>query len=358
MNNKYYFDEAGFTGSDLSNADQPYFCLGSARFTDNEILQIKNDLSLQDDTELHFKKLYKSPSGQIRILALLEHPLMDKKHIKIGIALKRYCVYAQIVDVLIETMANSLGENIYANRSSLVMANLLYTFAAHHPNQKMIEDFEKAFVTMVRNQDSQSIRDFYKKTFDLQNSPDTGKEFKEMLGLIISSRFAVADSFTSDKFYLDNTLTVFVGLVFAWNKQFGKGLDIKFDDSKPMATREKFIKKLMAKKEDSITIGPKGMEHQYPLPIDQLELVDSKDYIGIQIADVIASAANFILTNNKPQYAQFREKLKTIPVLQETAVTLTPSSASFLREAMKTPYDESPIDTLASFLEGQDDEED
>lgn len=136
MNNKYYFDEAGFTGSDLSNANQPYFCLGSARFTDDEILQIKNDLSLHDDTELHSKKLYKSSRGQKRIRALLEHPLMDKKHFKIGIVLKRYCVYAQIVDVLIETMANSLGENIYANRTSLVMANLLYTFAVHHPNQQ------------------------------------------------------------------------------------------------------------------------------------------------------------------------------------------------------------------------------
>ncbi|WP_290088398.1 DUF3800 domain-containing protein [uncultured Duncaniella sp.] len=218
MNSKYYFDEAGFTGSDLNNADQPYFCLGSARFTDDEILQIKNDLSLQDDTELHFKKLYKSPSGQKRILALLEHPLMDKKHIKIGIALKRYCVYAQIVDVLIETMANSLGENIYANRTSLVMANLLYTFAVHHPNQKMVEDFEKAFVTVIRNHDAQSIRDFYSKTWELQNSSDTGKEFRNMLGLVTASRFTVADSFTSDKFYLDNTLTVFVGLVFAWNK--------------------------------------------------------------------------------------------------------------------------------------------
>ena len=91
----------GFTGSDLNNADQPYFCLGSARFTDDEILQIKNDLSLQDDTELHFKKLYKSPSGQKRILALLEHPLMDKKHIKIGIALKkilRVCPDSRCVD--------------------------------------------------------------------------------------------------------------------------------------------------------------------------------------------------------------------------------------------------------------------
>ena len=70
MNTIYYFDEAGFTGSDLSNVDQPYFCLGSAKFTDDEILHIKNDLSVKDDEELHFKKLYKSSNGQKRILAL------------------------------------------------------------------------------------------------------------------------------------------------------------------------------------------------------------------------------------------------------------------------------------------------
>ena len=82
----------------------------------------------------------------------------------------------------------------------------------------MVEDFEKAFVTVIRNHDAQSIRDFYSKTWELQNSSDTGKEFRNMLGLVTASRFTVADSFTSDKFYLDNTLTVFVGLVFAWNK--------------------------------------------------------------------------------------------------------------------------------------------
>lgn len=357
MHSKYYFDEAGFTGSDLNNAEQPNFCLGSAKFTDEEILQIKNDLSLDGGAELHFKKLYKTPEGQKRILALLSHSLIDKEHIKIGIAEKRYCVYAQIVDVLIETMANSLGENIYANRAALIMANLLYTFAVHHPNQIMMEDFEKAFVTMIRNQDTQSMRDFYKKTYNLQNSPDTCKEFKEMLGLVIASRFTVADSFTSDKFYLDNTLTVFVSLVFAWHKQTGSGLDIKFDHSKPIAEREELISKLMKNKGDSITIGPKGMEHQYPLPIDKLELVDSQDYIGVQIADIIASAANFILTNTKSKYAEFRKKLESMPALQVADVTLRPSSAAFLRDAMETPYDESPVDSLASFFEGRENEE-
>lgn len=94
------------------------------------------------------------------------------------------------------------------------------------------------------------------------------------------------------------------------------------------------------------------MEHQYPLPIEHLELVDSSKYLGIQIADIIASAANFILTNKNPQYDKFREELKSIPVLQVADVTLTPASATFLEEAMNTPYNETPIDTLTSFIEG------
>lgn len=163
MTQKYYFDEAGYTGSDLTNVDQPFFSLGSVKYTDDEIQQIKNDLSLNDATELHFKKLYKSSKGQQRIHSLLSHHLVDKEHIKIGIAEKRYCIYAQIVDVLIETMAHSIGENIYANRGNLIMANLLYTFAINHSNQPLVKAFEKAFVYMIREQDDASITGFIKK---------------------------------------------------------------------------------------------------------------------------------------------------------------------------------------------------
>ncbi len=277
--------------------------------------------------------------------------------LKIGIAEKRYCIYAQIVDVLIETMAHSIGENIYASRGNLIMANLLYTFAVNHSNQPLVHAFEKTFVHMIREQDYPSITDFYQKANILYNDVDTNKEFKEMLKFVIVSRLTVKDAFTDDKFYLDNTLTLFVSLVFAWYKHTGMLLDIKFDDS-PIATKEDLIRQLMKKREYSITIGPKKMAHQYPLPIEYLELVDSSESLGIQIADIIASAANFILTNKNPQYDKFRGKLKAIPVLQVTDVTLTPASETFLEKAMNTPYNETPIETLTSFIEENDKEQD
>ena len=36
-----YFDEAGYTGPDLTNSNQPYFSLASIRMTNEEIAQIK-----------------------------------------------------------------------------------------------------------------------------------------------------------------------------------------------------------------------------------------------------------------------------------------------------------------------------
>lgn len=39
-----YFDEAGYTGSDLTNSEQPYFALASIRMTDDEVIRMKKDI--------------------------------------------------------------------------------------------------------------------------------------------------------------------------------------------------------------------------------------------------------------------------------------------------------------------------
>ena len=39
-----YFDEAGYTGPDLTNKEQPYFALASIRMTDDEVACMKKDI--------------------------------------------------------------------------------------------------------------------------------------------------------------------------------------------------------------------------------------------------------------------------------------------------------------------------
>lgn len=54
-----YFDEAGYTGADLTNKIQPFFTLASVNFTKEELERIKNDIDYKSwGRELHYKNMY------------------------------------------------------------------------------------------------------------------------------------------------------------------------------------------------------------------------------------------------------------------------------------------------------------
>lgn len=49
---KIYVDEAGSTGSNILDSVQPYFVLSAVHFSDNELNQIRKDITY--DKEIHF----------------------------------------------------------------------------------------------------------------------------------------------------------------------------------------------------------------------------------------------------------------------------------------------------------------
>lgn len=162
MNNILYFDESGFTGADLLCPQQPYFCLASVLFTDDELDIIKKDIGADKyGKELHFKNLHTNWEGREILKKLFTHPLLDKSHIITGVALKRYCIYAQIVDILIETYFFENGYNLYKGMQNVNLANALYCFAVSHNNKTMVREFEEAFVSMIRSPKTDLCRAFF-----------------------------------------------------------------------------------------------------------------------------------------------------------------------------------------------------
>ena len=81
---------------------------------------------------------------------IFNHPLIDDNHVLPSFAHKRYCVYAHIVNILVETMYYNQGVNLYEGAKNLILANSLYYFATFHPNKYLVTEFENCFVTMVR----------------------------------------------------------------------------------------------------------------------------------------------------------------------------------------------------------------
>lgn len=350
--NKIYFDEAGYTGADLTNEAQPYFALASVRFSDEELSIIRKDIGLKSaEKEIHFKNMHTNWQGRELLEQLFSHPLLDKKHIKTGVALKRYCIYAQIVDTIIETYFYSRNINLYENQSNIKLANSLYYFSSLHKNQEVVSNFEKTFVKMVRKHNQEAVDDFYNAVSLLINDAATVDSHKELLSLIPSTIETINDALVNDNpFYLDNTLSLFVALVEKWYSQSKVKDDIIFDDSKPIALQKKLIERLRDIDIPETEVGYDSRKHVYPLPIANIELASSTDYFGIQIADAIASAIVFILTNKNVKLQRFQQQLQGMELFRETDIPLTPSTSEQLTRNIATSSDINPVDFICDHL--------
>lgn len=188
-----YFDEVGYTGADLINGQQPYFTLASVLLESDEIAKIKCDIGYDDwDKELHFKSMYSNPQGRKMLERIFSHPLLNEKRVRLAFAHKRYCIYAQIVNILIESFYTEQGVNIYKGASNLVMANCLYYGAVLHQNQDLVKEFESYFVRMECVQDVYSVADFYKTTDKLRS--DGGTNFYIGCGATIIGNVTIGDN--------------------------------------------------------------------------------------------------------------------------------------------------------------------
>ena len=352
MSYKLFFDEAGYTGADLINEEQPYFCLASVRYTDEELRKICQDIGINNgDKEIHFKKMHTNREGRTSLNKLFDHPLLNKDHIVTGIALKRYCIYAQIVDTIIEVYCYNMGINLYSNRANLLLANGLYSFAVLHTDQALVRKFEKSYINMMRTPKVETVADFYRNTDLLIINENTCNEFCELLSEIPQTITTIRDALVDNNpFYMDNTLSLFVSILDKWHEKTGMSEDVMFDESKPMAAYQNLIENLRDMDVSETRVGYDERKHIYPLPVGQIMLVKSDDYFGVQIADAIASAIVFILTNKNKKLKLYQEKLKTLPIFQETNISLTPSTSEHLLKTIDTADDIDPIDFLCDQL--------
>lgn len=342
-----YFDEAGYTGPDLTNTQQPYFTMASVCVSEDEIELIKGNIEYAKwGSELHFANMYTNPQGRAVLSKLFAHPLMDENHIRLAYAHKRYCIYAQIVNTLIETFYHELGVNIYEGTGNLVMANQMYYGAILHPNQLLVNEFESNFVKMVRNSTVETVVDFYRTTDKLHAAKNTNKMFLDVLSEIPQTMIIIREALHNQSFYLDLTVPLFSESIQKWYQSTGEKHDVLFDSSEPFFANLELLQSLRDMEHEETLVGYGDNKHVYPLPVGNMELAKSHENFGIQIADVYASALNFLLTPRSDKFVKYQEYIKGLPMFQQVEINLAPASADFLEKRMKDIDGIDPIDFI------------
>ncbi len=292
-----YFDEAGNSGENLLDSNQPCYLLLSHDFTEEETLEILNPLlSISKAQELHFKNLRRYSSRRKLLIDCLNNKLVNKTRIHYYVAHKEFMIVIQMVDKLIEPQLYHNGIDIYVEGLNLSTANVLYIMGTRVWDKSLFKKICRLFIIWVRSSLTKDCISFYKCVKELFDTL-TSEEDKELLGLILySKKYYEQILETFEKYSLDATLSCFIEHCNHWAKIHKHGFDITFDNSKQIEHWRGMIN-FFAKELPEAEVGFGSRKHNYPLRIKNIFTQDSKTSKQLQLADLLASSSNYIFIN-------------------------------------------------------------
>lgn len=341
-----YIDEAGNTGQDLLNSDQGAFVLASNNYSIDQQNVLAGIFS--SNNELHFAALKGSQKGRDAIIQFINHPLICEEHIQCISAHKEFVAHTHIVDRLIEPVLYDRGYDIYRQGENIWMSNYIYYAGKSNTWQKdLLEKLLTEFMLMARSKTNESIVSFYKTASNLYNVVPARDRY--LVTLILDSRELIVDILQHiDKFSLDVTLSSFYVICDRWHKKTFKRLRIFQDDSKQIAHFREHIDFTINMQIEKQQVGFDGREMTYPTQINELKMVSSKEMLGVQLSDLIASSIAFMYNNKNTKHSSFVEQIQNSRLLDlSNYFAIWPTTAEKLAEMKFTGTGENPLDFLA-----------
>lgn len=331
QSSKIFFDEAGNTGDNLLDKDQPIYVLSSNDYSDAEIQQILTPLDIAKCDELHFKSLKKYTKYRNAIIDIFNHDLITSEHIKYSYVNKKYGLICNIIDKIIEPMFYDLGFNMYKKGLNLTYANGLYIAGTYHCDKDLFNRFLIDFQSLIRERTMSNIDEFYKTVDEfllLEN-----EIIADIFSCIAASKPKIIDFIDGyDKYSMDFSVSIFAVLCDCWGKQINRKFEVLHDNSKQIEHWKDHIKSMSNNNIKRTEVGYDYRKSTYPLLIRSLTLVDSVVHKQIQFADLVSSAISycakvrFIDKNKHDDFVNkmFTSKLANVaswPIMPSTKIT-------------------------------------
>ena len=297
-----YLDEAGFTGNNMLDPAQPIFVLAGVAMTEDQAAALHLEAIARfrlRGSELKGSNLVKRRQGREAVSWLLERSV---GHSLLVVSDKRYALAGRFYEYIYEPLLANLSGMLYAIEFHKFVATVLHChFAADDPNAKrLLEDFEKLMRTLDLGQ------------VDAVVSHAGHVDLTEPLGYLLVIALCQRDRIKKEieflrdmqdgpKWELDLSLPSVNYLLAAWGERFD-ALEVHCDRSKPIQSDlfseiSLFNQMICRRDKFYFPVGkPDGPSVVYNLAAP-IQLEDSENCPGIQIADVIASSVAYALNN-------------------------------------------------------------
>lgn len=298
-----YFDESGFTGNKLLDVQQPIFCYASVVIEDEEakllVEYIIKKYKIQNG-EIKGGKLVKKNKGRRAIDEILT-ALHGK--MKVSVSDKKYALAGKFFEYIFEPSLARINSIFYQLNFHKFVSTMLYLELVN--NQTAAEYLFEEFEELMRSGDFTNLKLLfgghtddrltqtmgYILTFTLKNKTNVEKELDGYIGE------------GSGKWSLDLTNTSLYTLLSDWGQSY-ETLTAYCDKSKPLETDHELLDAMVGR-EDKVysTFGDQRIPITFNLT-ESINLVDSQDYAGVQLADAVAAAFSYACNrNNQDEFA-------------------------------------------------------
>jgi uncharacterized protein DUF3800 len=341
------FDEAGNTGADLLNSEQPVFSLASVSLAHTEAKQLISTIRTHQTGELKFSRLKRSESGRRRIREFLASPVLSSENVALSLVHKRFMAVSKIVDLLIEPIAHREGLSFYKRGFNISYCNILHICLPVYFGSENVNRLLAAFIDMFRLRTPGSVNAFYSIARDLFQQ-HSNEEIAGLFAPIVASETLIEEILAhNDKLSLDPAIPGFFQQCALWGERLAGPFRLVHDESKPIFQDKEVLEGFMAPEEEGQRIGYDRRTILFPLRAEGIRFARSQDDPRLQVADLIASAAaswaaGYITPTHQTPLAQDLESARIDRFLVEG---LLPSTAITPAE-LGTEHD-GGVDALA-----------
>lgn len=290
-----YFDEAGFTGNNLLDKHQKYFCIASHNLSELESKNLlRKSFPKYKGGEYKFQiinRRNKSKDDFERFSNYLELSLASKnKYVVVNATDKNFAVFTKFVDYFIEPMFKNIGHDFYGDGYSKKYANYNYgVFLRHHKEilNKIIEEHHN----FSRNPNPKTLNAL--TIFLLSQSANTSlhEDAVRFLRISAMSAFSFNKIYTYTELKGSNEiqLTSMISSVIIWRNLFNDELCVIHDQSsnffRSMDKWRNFTSPFVNRQD--IKTGS-GYVVSFPLSVSQTSSVESSESFGVQLSDILA----------------------------------------------------------------------
>jgi len=288
-----YFDESGFTGENLLSKNQHTFAYGSINIQPDKargiVSRIIEKYKIQNG-ELKAVKLIRRDKGKQAILEILDEISND---IKISVNDKKFALSGYFFEYVFEPILARKSTIFYQLNFHKYISNVIYiSFAS---NDRIANKILNIFEKLMRKKELNYLDEIIAILHDEQDKSETLEFFEKILLFINAHKDTIYQEIESLPYWtIDLSMTSLHSLFCEWGymKQEIKAF---CDSSKPIDAQKSFFDNFIGRKD--IVYSPFISNKGNPVPLTynlkEINIVDSKEHPGIQLADIVATATAY-----------------------------------------------------------------